>query len=144
MIVSSSEQIEQLTKSGPGQQHVVRLIKSFQFEAAHRLPHMPPENKCHRLHGHSFKVDLICEGTPGAQTGILVDFADIKGAFRPYYDMLDHRYLNEVDGLENPTAENLAVWIWKHVKPKLPMLSQVTVHETCTTACEYRGEVRET
>ena len=118
---------------------VVRLIKSFTFEAAHRLPSMPPEHKCFQLHGHSFKVDLICEGRPDARTGILIDFADIKHAFRPAHELLDHRYLNEIPDLHNPTSEMIAVWIWNRVKPDLPLLSQVTVHETCTSACEYRG-----
>lgn len=118
---------------------LVRLIKSFTFEAAHRLPNMPPDHKCFRCHGHSFKVDLICEGRPDARTGILVDFGEIKQAFEPFHELLDHRYLNEVQGLENPTSEMIAIWIWNRLKPTLPTLSQVTVHETCTSACEYEG-----
>ena len=118
---------------------LVRLIKSFTFEAAHRLPNMPRDHKCFRLHGHSFKVGLICEGRPDARTGILVDFGEIKQAFEPFHEMLDHRYLNEVQGLENPTSEMIAIWIWNRLKPTLPTLSRVTVHETCTSACEYEG-----
>lgn len=117
----------------------VRLVREFTFEAAHRLPEAPVGHKCGRLHGHSFRVELACEGPIDAESGWLLDFADIKLAFEPALDRLDHRYLNEIDGLENPTAENLARWIWLQVKPRLPLLSQVTVAETCTSRCEYRG-----
>ena len=117
----------------------VRLIKTFTFEAAHDLPHMPEGHKCRRLHGHSFAVDLICEGRPDPATGMLIDFAEIKRAFDPLLDRLDHNYLNDIEGLENPTSEILAMWIWNRLKPRFPLLSQVTVHETCTAACEYRG-----
>lgn len=119
--------------------HMVRLVKTFQFEAAHRLPHMPEGHKCRRLHGHSFKVDLICEGPVDPHTGILIDFGEIKKAFELHLDTLDHHYLNEIPGLENPTSENVAIWIWDRIKPKLAALNQVTVHETCTSRCEYNG-----
>lgn len=119
--------------------HLVRLVREFTFEAAHRLPHAPEGHKCARLHGHSFRVELVCEGPIDAETGWLLDFADIKHAFEPALERLDHRYLNEIEGLENPTAENLACWIWERVKPRLAALSQVTVAETCTSRCEYRG-----
>lgn len=117
----------------------VRLVRGFSFEAAHRLPNAPPDHKCTRLHGHSFRVDLLCEGKVDPDAGWLIDFADIKRAFAPTLEQLDHRYLNEIEGLENPTAENLARWIWVRVKPVLPSLAQVTVAETCTARCEYRG-----
>lgn len=117
----------------------VRLVRAFTFEAAHRLPNAPPGHKCRRLHGHSFRVELVCEGDIDPETGWLVDFADIKRSFEPWLDRLDHHYLNEIDGLENPTAENLARWIWRSVRPSLPLLAQVNVAETCTARCEYRG-----
>ncbi len=117
----------------------VRLARDFAFEAAHRLPNAPAGHKCRRLHGHSFRVELICAGLIGADTGWLLDFAEIKRAFEPLLERLDHRYLNEIEGLENPTAENLARWIWMRVKPKLPLLTQVNVAETCASRCEYRG-----
>ena len=117
----------------------VRLARGFTFEAAHRLPHAPPGHKCSRLHGHSFRVDLICEGEIDADAGWLLDFAEIKRAFAPLLEQLDHRYLNEIEGLENPTAENLARWVYLRVKPALPLLAQVNVAETCTLRCEYRG-----
>jgi 6-pyruvoyltetrahydropterin/6-carboxytetrahydropterin synthase len=117
----------------------VRLVRDFTFEAAHRLPSAPTGHKCARLHGHSFRIELVCEGEINVETGWLLDFADIKRAFEPTLALLDHHYLNEVEGLENPTAENLARWIWIKIKPQLSELTQVTIAETCTSRCEYRG-----
>lgn len=117
----------------------VRLVRQFTFEAAHRLPNAPSGHKCRRLHGHSFSVELVCEGEIDPKTGWLLDFGEIKRLFSPLLEQLDHRYLNEVRGLENPTAENVARWIWQGLKPALPQLTQVNVAETCTARCEYRG-----
>lgn len=117
----------------------VRLVRTFTFEAAHRLPGAPPGHKCGRLHGHSFRIEVICEGEADEKTGWLIDFAEIKQAYHPLEECLDHHYLNEVPGLENPTAENIARWIWVRLKPALPMLNQINVAETCTARCEYRG-----
>jgi 6-pyruvoyltetrahydropterin/6-carboxytetrahydropterin synthase len=119
----------------------MRLYKDFSFEAAHRLPNVPPDHKCARLHGHSFQVRVSVDGPVGERTGWVVDFAELKAAFRPVYDQLDHRYLNEVTGLENPTSENLARWIWGRLSPVLVGLSEVEVRETCTSGCVYRGEI---
>jgi 6-pyruvoyltetrahydropterin/6-carboxytetrahydropterin synthase len=115
------------------------IFKTFTIEAAHRLPNVPDDHKCARLHGHSFRVELHVSGEPGAHSGWVMDFADIKAAFRPLYEQLDHHYLNEVAGLDNPTSERLAIWIWDRLKPGLPQLSQVAVHETCTSGCRYTG-----
>lgn len=120
----------------------VRLVKTFMFEAAHRLPRLPPEHKCFRLHGHSFRADVHLEGPVDPETGWLVDFADINYAFAPLYQVLDHNYLNEIDGLENPTSENLAIWIWDRLKSSLPQLSRIVVAETCNARCEYEGPSR--
>ena len=125
--------------SSSGASRLTRVVRSFTFEAAHRLPKLPPGHKCGRLHGHSFRIELICEGEIVPEAGWLVDFAEIKRVFAPFLEQLDHRYLNEIDGLENPTAENVARWIYRHVKPELPLLAQVNVAETCTSRCEYRG-----
>lgn len=103
------------------------------------MPNVPPGHKCGRLHGHSFRVELVCEGEIDQDAGWLSDFADIKQAFAPCLEQLDHRYLNEVEGLENPTVENIARWIWMRVKPTLPLLSKVNVAETGTSRCEYCG-----
>jgi 6-pyruvoyltetrahydropterin/6-carboxytetrahydropterin synthase len=118
----------------------MEIFKEFTFEAAHRLPNVPEGHKCARLHGHSFKVAIHVEGTVDQAAGWVMDFGDIKSAFKPLYDQLDHYYLNEIDGLENPTSENLAQWIWVRLKPALPELSKVVVNETCTSGCVYRGE----
>jgi len=118
----------------------VELHKEFSFESAHHLPNVPDGHKCRRLHGHSFRVSLHVEGPVDPTLGWVIDFADIKRAFGPCMDALDHHYLNEIEGLENPTSENLAIWIWNHVKPGLPLLTKVCVSETCNSGCIYRGE----
>jgi 6-pyruvoyltetrahydropterin/6-carboxytetrahydropterin synthase len=119
---------------------VVELTKEFRFEAAHSLPHVPPGHKCGRLHGHSFRVEVSVRGPVDPRTGWLMDFAEIKEHFRPLEDQLDHRLLNDVPGLENSTSENIARWIWQRLQPEIPALSAITVHETCTSRCVYRGE----
>jgi len=116
------------------------LYKEFRFEAAHRLPNVPDGHKCGRLHGHSFRVEIHVQGPVDSFTGWVVDFADIKTAFKPLLDRLDHFYLNDIEGLENPTSENLAIWIWRNLKPSLALLSKVVVCETCTCGCVYQGE----
>jgi 6-pyruvoyltetrahydropterin/6-carboxytetrahydropterin synthase len=118
----------------------VDIFKTFTIEAAHVLPNVAPNHKCGRLHGHSFRIEIQLCGPVGTDTGWVLDFADIKEAFEPLYDQLDHRYLNEVEGLANPTSENLARWIWKRLRPSLAGLSGVLVQETCTSGCIYRGE----
>jgi 6-pyruvoyltetrahydropterin/6-carboxytetrahydropterin synthase len=115
------------------------IFKIFTIEAAHQLPNVPAGHKCARLHGHSFRVELQVSGEPADDTGWVMDFADIKAAFQPLYEQLDHQYLNDVPGLGNPTSERLAQWIWQRLKPVLPQLSEVAVHETCTSGCRYRG-----
>ena len=120
--------------------HRMRLVKTFRFEAAHRLPEVPPGHKCARLHGHSFRVEVEVEGTVDERPGWVVDYADIAAAVKPVLERLDHHYLNEVEGLENPTSENLAIWIWERLAPRLAGLTRIAVAETCTARCEYRGE----
>jgi len=120
----------------------VEIFKEFTFEAAHRLPEVPEDHKCSRLHGHSFRAAVHLEGAVDERAGWVRDFADISGAVGPVLELLDHHYLNEIDGLENPTSENLARWIWDRLSPSLPELSSVEVRETCTTGCVYRGEKR--
>jgi len=117
----------------------VELEKTFTFEAAHVLPRSPEGHKCRRLHGHSFRVDVAVAGAVDERAGWLVDYADIKEAFAPLYDQLDHRYLNEIEGLENPTSEILAAWIWERLAPRLAGLARITVHETCDVRCRYFG-----
>lgn len=118
----------------------MELFKVFHIEAAHKLPNLPEGHKCRRLHGHSFRVEIHIEGEVDPELGWVMDFADLKAAFEPLYRQLDHHYLNEIEGLENPTSENLARWIWQRLKPDLPLLSKILVAETCTSACVYRGD----
>ncbi|MER3546212.1 MAG: 6-carboxytetrahydropterin synthase QueD [Rhodanobacteraceae bacterium] len=113
------------------------IYKIFHIEAAHRLPNVPPGHKCARLHGHSFRVEIHLRGEPDPETGWLMDFAELKAAFAPVFEALDHRYLNEVAGLENPTSERLAQWIWDKLRPALPLLVEVVVQETCTAGARY-------
>ena len=117
----------------------MELRKSFQFEAAHALPHVPSGHKCRRLHGHSFVVEIVVEGPMDPQFGWVMDYADIKAAFKPLWEQLDHHSLNEIPGMENPTSEVVAVWIWDRLKPLLPLLTEIVVAETCTAKCVYRG-----
>jgi 6-pyruvoyltetrahydropterin/6-carboxytetrahydropterin synthase len=116
------------------------IFKEFTFEAAHRLPYVPEGHKCGRLHGHSFKVELHVAGSIESESGWIMDFAELKERFEPLHHLLDHNYLNEIEGLENPTSENIARWIWHQLKPSLPTLSRVILRETCTSGCAYRQE----
>jgi len=118
----------------------VEIFKAFTLESAHHLPNVPVGHKCARLHGHSFRVEIHVSGPVDPQLGWVMDFADVKAAFDPLFRQLDHNYLNEVPGLENPTSENLARWIWEKLEPSLPQLSAVVVHETCTSGARYTGE----
>ena len=119
---------------------VMEIFKEFIFEAAHRLPNVPAGHKCSRLHGHSWRGAIYVEGPVDPHAGWVMDFGEIKQKFSPIYDILDHHYLNDVPGLENPTSEVVARWIWQQLKPVLPQLSKVIVHETCTSGAIYRGE----
>lgn len=118
----------------------MEIFKEFTFEAAHRLPNVPPGHKCARLHGHSFRVAIHVRGPVGEESGWVLDFAEIGAAFQPIHAQLDHYYLNEIEGLSNPTSENIARWLWRRLRPALPALSQITIWETCTSGCIYCGE----
>jgi 6-pyruvoyltetrahydropterin/6-carboxytetrahydropterin synthase len=118
----------------------MEIWKEFRFEAAHLLPNVPDGHRCKRLHGHSYRVRVFVEGSPDPKLGWVVDFAEIADAFEPLRLRLDHYYLNEIDGLENPTTEELARWLWIRLQPALPTLSRIEVGETCTSGCVYRGD----
>lgn len=119
----------------------MELFKEFTFEAAHRLPSVPPDHRCARLHGHSYRVRIHVSGEVDPASGMVIDFTDIKAAFKPIVDeYLDHYYLNDVPGLENPTSENLARWIWQRLRLALPQMNAIEVRETCTSGVIYRGE----
>jgi len=117
----------------------MEVSKTFTIEAAHWLPNVPPGHKCGRMHGHSFQIELVVAGEVGAESGWVRDFADIKEAFEPLFNQIDHNCLNNILGLENPTSENLAIWIWRGVIGALPDLCRVVVKETCTSGCTYEG-----
>lgn len=119
---------------------IVRLVHEFRFESAHMLPRVPEGHKCRRLHGHSFKVELSLEGPVNPDTGWFIDFGEIHAAWEPLHKILDHNYLNDIEGLENPTSEVLAKWIWDRLRPTLPSLTRVTLFETTDARCEYEGK----
>ncbi|MCL0029194.1 6-carboxytetrahydropterin synthase QueD [Dehalococcoidia bacterium] len=114
------------------------VFKEFTVEAAHRLPNVPEDHKCSRLHGHSFHIEVWVRGDIDPNTGWVIDFSDISEAFAPLFEKLDHRYLNDVEGLSNPTSENLARWVWGNLT--LLGLSKIVIHETCTAGCVYQRD----
>ncbi|HUW99281.1 MAG TPA: 6-carboxytetrahydropterin synthase QueD [Acidiferrobacter sp.] len=117
----------------------MEIFKSFRIEAAHKLPRLPEGHKCRRLHGHSFQIDIHVRGVVHEEYGWVQDFADITAAFRPLFEDLDHHYLNDIAGLENPTSERLAQYIWERLAPLVPGLARIVIHETCTAGCAYEG-----
>ena len=117
----------------------MEIFKQFSIEAAHWLPHVPAEHKCRRMHGHSFQIEVHVRGPVDPRLGWVMDFAEIKAAFAAVEDEIDHRCLNDVEGLENPTSENLARWLWRRLRPALPLMSRVVVRETCTSGCVFDG-----
>jgi 6-pyruvoyltetrahydropterin/6-carboxytetrahydropterin synthase len=133
------DDLSALYSFGPGREMSTSIFKEFTFEAAHRLPNVPTGHKCARLHGHSYRVQLWLTGDVDPVTGMIADFGAITAAFDPVRDRLDHNFLNSIQGLENPTSENLARWIWDALKPSIGRLSKVVVRETCTSGCEYVG-----
>lgn len=115
------------------------IEKEFIFDSAHFLPFVAEDHKCRRLHGHTYKVIIGIEGDVGS-TGWIMDFADISAAVQPIMQGIDHTLLNAVDGLDNPTAENIALWIFERVKKKIPLLSFVSVQEGLSSRVIYRGK----
>jgi 6-pyruvoyltetrahydropterin/6-carboxytetrahydropterin synthase len=117
----------------------MEIFNRFSLECARRLPNLPPEHPCARLHGHSFQIEVHVAGPLDPRLGWVVDFADIQAAWQPIHASLDHRCLNDIEGLDNPTSEHLALWIWDRLKPALPGLARVTVMETAVSGCSYTG-----
>jgi 6-pyruvoyltetrahydropterin/6-carboxytetrahydropterin synthase len=116
------------------------LTKDFTFEAAQTLPEAPEGHKCRRVHGHSFKVEVSIEGDVDPTVGWIYDHANISAAMKPLLKILDHAYLNDIEGLANPTIENMAEWFWKKLEPQCPGLCEIVIHETPTARCIYRGQ----
>lgn len=117
----------------------MKITQAFTFEAAHRLPNVPATHRCFRMHGHSYRIELTLDGPVDPATGFVIDFFEVEAVFAPLLERLDHHCLNEVDGLENPTAEHIAIWIWDRAKPLLPLVSSVRVYETPQSWAEYEG-----
>ena len=117
----------------------MKISQAFSFEAAHLLPNVAEGHRCRRLHGHSYRVELQLEGPVDPVTGFVADFFAIEAAFKPLLERLDHRYLNDIEGLENPTSENIAIWIWERTKTALPQLARVVVFETPDCFAEHNG-----
>ena len=118
----------------------MEVYKTFAVEAARSLPNLPNEHPCRRIHGHSFKITITVEGEIDKTTGFVMDFSDIDFAFRPIHEIIDHAYLNDIKGLENPSSENLCHWIWKQLSPSLKELKQIEIKETESTGCIYKGK----
>ncbi len=118
----------------------VRLTKEFRFDASHRLEQLPPEHPCHRLHGHGYRVEIEVYGEVDSKTGFLMDYGDLKRIVRPVIDQLDHQHLNDIPGIGTSSAEHIAHWLWLHLKPQIPQLSRIILHESDSSSCEYAGE----
>ena len=117
----------------------IELTRIFKFDAAHRLTGLPEGHKCARLHGHSYRLDVTVAGEVSEEHGWLMDYAEINKVVSPVIDLLDHAHLNDVPGLDNPTSENLALWVWNKIKPDLPPLAEISVWESENSRCRYRG-----
>jgi 6-pyruvoyltetrahydropterin/6-carboxytetrahydropterin synthase len=118
----------------------IELARDYRFDAAHRLPRLPDGHKCKRLHGHTYMIEVRLEGEVDEHTGFLLDFADVDKVVEPVIAKLDHYYLNEIEGLDNPTSEILARWMWQRIIGGLPQLHAITVAETCDSRCTYKGK----
>ncbi len=119
---------------------MMQIYKDFHFDAAHSLPNVPDNHKCKRVHGHTYRVKIVLQGDVDPHYGWIEDFGSIKKVCKPIIDRLDHYYLNEIPGLENPTAEVIAMWLWDKIKPHLPALYEIHLMETPSSGCVYRGK----
>src|SRR5215213_3595059 len=118
----------------------MEIYKEFSFDSAHFLPNVPVGHKCREMHGHTYRLKVFIKGGLDPKLGWIMDFKDLKEALIPVIDQLDHKLINNIKGLENPTAENITVWIWHQIKPSLPLLSRIELYETPTTGVIYNGE----
>jgi 6-pyruvoyltetrahydropterin/6-carboxytetrahydropterin synthase len=116
------------------------IFKVFYFDSAHFLPNVPENHKCRQMHGHTYKLIVFIEGDNKNNLGWVMDFAELKNVINPIIDVIDHKVLNEITGLENPTCENIAKWLWVKIKVKIPALSKIELHETPTTGVVYNGK----
>jgi 6-pyruvoyltetrahydropterin/6-carboxytetrahydropterin synthase len=117
----------------------MQIFRDFEFESAHWLPHVPEGHKCKRMHGHGYRLRVVIEGSPDPRLGWIMDFGEVKAIVGEVIGRLDHRCLNEIKGLENPTAEAIAVWIWDQLRPKLAALARLELRETEHAGVIYEG-----
>lgn len=118
----------------------MEIYKDFSFDSAHFLPYVPDGHKCKNMHGHTYKIRVFIKGTPDPKLGWIMDFKELKDKVNPLIDQMDHKLINDIEGLENPTAENITIWFWHHLKPLLSNLSRIELYETPTTGVIYSGE----
>jgi len=118
----------------------MEIYKDFSFDSAHFLPYVPDGHKCKNMHGHTYKLRVFVQGKPDPKLGWIMDFKELKDIVNPLIEQLDHRLINDIPGLDNPTAENITVWIWDRIKPLLRNLSKIELYETPTTGVIYAGE----
>lgn len=116
------------------------LYKEFTFDSAHFLPNVPDGHKCKNIHGHTYRLRVWLKGKPDPQFGWIIDFAELKKIIKPVVAQLDHKLMNDLPGLQNPTCELIAVWIWDQLKPSLPAMHRIELHETPTSGVIYEGE----
>ena len=118
----------------------MEIYKEFSFDSAHYLPNVPDGHKCKNMHGHTYRFKVFLKGIPDPALGWIMDFKELKDKLEPVIDTLDHKLLNDIKGLENPTAENITVWIWQQIQPLFPQLSRIELYETPTTGVIYSGD----
>ena len=116
------------------------IFKKFTFDSAHSLSYVPDGHKCKEVHGHTYHLTLFIEGDLDPELGWVMDFADMKRVVKPVVDAIDHKYLNDIEGLENPTCEIVAKWIWDKIKQDLPLLKKIQLNETPTSGVVYEGD----
>ena len=115
------------------------VYKKFNIESARSLPNVPKTHPCHQIHGHSFKIIISVKGQKDEHSGFVTDFQEIENAFNPIMEILDHSYFNEIEGLTNPTSENICIWIWNKIESSISNLCEIKIQETDSTGCIYRG-----
>lgn len=118
----------------------MQIFKQFSFDSAHFLPHVPEGHKCKEIHGHTYRLTVYVAGEPDEKLGWVMDFAVLKNVIEPLIKSIDHTLLNNIPGLENPTCERIAIWLWDNIKPQVPLLSKIELHETLTSGVVYEGK----
>jgi len=118
----------------------MQIFKQFTFDSAHFLPYVPDGHKCKEIHGHTYYMTVYIEGNLDKKLDWIMDFTEIKGVIKPIIESIDHKLLNNLSGLENPTCEVLVMWLWNKIKPKIPLLTKIILNETPTSGTVYEGK----